>query len=106
MSALNAALEDSSVDATGMAKVYKTATADFDAATKSVTDPTAKSAVDAVSQDLHRMTAASTELAAAAEAGKSDEALHAITVTKFRPAADSFQHDWDVRTNALCSGYD
>jgi hypothetical protein len=105
-SLLNTALDDPSVDASGMLKVYQTATADFIAATKSVTNPLAKSAVDAVAQDLNRMTSASAELATAAEAGKSTEIIRAITVTQFQPAADSFQHDWDVRTNALCDSND
>ena len=106
MSALKVASEDPSVDPNGLAKVYQRATADFKAETKSVVDPVAKSRVDALSLDLQSMTNASAELAAAAEAGKSDETIHAIMVTKYHPGAQSFDRDWDVLMNTLCSGYD
>jgi len=103
MSALNAALQDPSMDNRGILKVYSTAAANFDAATKSVTEPMAKSAADAVSRDLHRLASARAEVVAASEAGKSAQI---ITATKSLPAATSFQHDWDVKVNGLCSGYD
>jgi len=106
MSALNAALQDPSMDNRGILKVYSTAAANFDAATKSVTEPMAKSAADAVSRDLHRLASARAEVVAASEAGKSAQIIDAITATKSLPAATSFQHDWDVKVNGLCSGYD